>query len=191
MRICGVNLQVNFISESIEKKHNLEEKLAKKSQNQKIEKYFQDLFMRVIILENIRSLNNVWAIFRTADGAGFDRVCLVGYTPTPPREEITKTALWAENSVPWEYFVEIKDAIEHYKKNDCPIIVLEKNTISTDLFDLPKIESVALIVWNELEWVSEIAQKMADHICHLPMFGVKESLNVAVAAGIGMYSMIS
>ncbi len=143
--------------------------------------------MRVIILENIRSLNNVWAIFRTADGAGFDRVALIGYTPTPPREEISKTALWAENFVPWEYFVEIKDAIEHYKNQGCAIIVLEKNEKSTNLFELPKTDSVALVVWNELEGVSETAQKMADNICHLPMLGKKESLNVAVAAGIGMY----
>ncbi len=146
--------------------------------------------MHVIILENIRSLNNVWAIFRTADGAGFDRVALVGYTPTPPREEISKTALWAENFVPWEYFVEIKDAIEHYKNQGCTIVVMEKNTISTNLFELPKITSVALIVGNELEWVSETAQQMADSICHLPMLGKKESLNVAVAAGIGMYATL-
>lgn len=107
--------------------------------------------MRVIILENIRSLNNVGAIFRTADGAGFDRVALVGYTPTPPREEISKTALGAENFVPWEYFVEIKDAIEHYRNQGCEIVVMEKNTVSTNLFEIPKMESVALIVGNELE----------------------------------------
>lgn len=147
--------------------------------------------MRVIILENIRSLNNVWAIFRTADGAGFDRVALVGYTPTPPREEISKTALWAENFVPWEYFVDIKDAIEHYKNQGCTIIILEKNTLSTNLFEIQKPHLVALVVWNELEGVSEIAQKMADHICHLPMLGKKESLNVAVAAGVGMYAVVN
>ncbi len=146
--------------------------------------------MRVIILENIRSLNNVGAIFRTADGAGFDRVALVWYTPTPPREEITKTALWAEDFVPWEYFVEIQDAIAHYKNQGCTIIALEKNEKSTDLFDLKKPNSVALIVGNELEWVSEMAQETADSICHLPMLGKKESLNVAVAAGIGMYAVI-
>lgn len=146
--------------------------------------------MRAIILENIRSLNNVWAIFRTADGAGFDRVALVGYTPTPPREEISKTALWAENFVPWEYFVDIEEAIKHYKDQECIIIVMEKNTKSTNIFELTQIPSVALIVGNELEGVSEVAQNMADHICHLPMLGKKESLNVAVAAGIGMYAMI-
>ncbi len=147
--------------------------------------------MRIIILENIRSLNNVGAIFRTADGAGFDRVALVGYTPTPPREEISKTALWAENFVPWEYFVDIEEAILHYKHLGCSIIVMEKNAASTNLFGLPKIDSVALIVGNELEWVSEKAQAMADHICHLTMLGKKESLNVAVAAGIGMYTQMS
>lgn len=146
--------------------------------------------MHVIILENIRSLNNVGAIFRTADGAGFDRVALVGYTPTPPREEISKTALWAEDFVPWEYFVNIESAIEHYKTQGCTIIALEKNKKSINLFDLEKPTSVALIVGNELEWVSEIAQETAEHICHLPMFGEKESLNVAVAAGIGMYAIV-
>lgn len=145
--------------------------------------------MRVIILENIRSLNNVWAIFRTADGAGFDRVALIWYTPTPPRKEISKTALGAEDFVPWEYFVSIQDAITHYKNQWCTIIVIEKNTISTNLFELPKIPSVALIVGNELEWVSKEAQKHAEHICHIPMFGKKESLNVAVAAGIALYHM--
>lgn len=145
--------------------------------------------MHVIILENIRSLNNVGAIFRTADGAGFDRVALVWYTPTPPRVEITKTALWAENFVPWEYFLRVEDAIEHYQNQWCTIIVLEKNTVSTDIFELKNPTSVAIIVGNELDWVSEEAQKKADHICHLPMLGKKESLNVAVAAGIGMYTM--
>ena len=72
--------------------------------------------MKAIILENIRSLNNVGAIFRTADGAGFDRVVCVGYTPTPPRKEITKTALGAENWVPWEYYENIEEAIQNYKE---------------------------------------------------------------------------
>lgn len=146
--------------------------------------------MKAIILENIRSLNNVGAIIRTADGAGFDRVVCVGYTPTPPRKEITKTALWAENWVPWEYYEKIEDAIHAYEEKGCSIIVMEKNSQSTNLFELKKTASVALIMGNELEWVSEIAQKMANHICHLPMLWKKESLNVAVAAGIGMYSVI-
>ena len=72
--------------------------------------------MKAIILENIRSLNNVGAIIRTADGAGFDRVVCVGYTPTPPRKEISKTALGAENWVPWEYYERIEDAIEIYRE---------------------------------------------------------------------------
>lgn len=72
--------------------------------------------MKAIILENIRSLNNVGAIIRTADAAGFDRVVCVGYTPTPPRKEITKTALGAENWVPWEYYEKIEDAINAYRE---------------------------------------------------------------------------
>lgn len=149
--------------------------------------------MKAIILENIRSLNNVGAIFRTADGAGFDRVVCIGYTPTPPRKEITKTALGAESWVPWEYYEKIEDAIDVYRERWCTIVALEKNERSVPIWTINNklsIINVGLIVGNELEWVSEIAQKMADHICHLPMLGKKESLNVAVAAGIGMYSVI-
>lgn len=146
--------------------------------------------MKAIILENIRSLNNVGAIIRTADGAWFDRVVCVGYTPTPPRKEISKTALGAENWVPWEYYEKIEDAIEVYRKLWCAIVVMEKNEKSTSLFELEKGLAIALVMWNELEWVSETAQKMADHICHLPMLGKKESLNVAVAAWIGMYHFV-
>ncbi len=157
--------------------------------------------MKVIILENIRSLNNVGSIIRTADGAGFDRVICVGYTPTPPRKEISKTALGAETWIPWEYYEKIEDAIDTYKKADCTIIVLEKNERSVLLANLPPEKggevkegnlggcerSICIIAGNELEGVSKTAQEMADHICHLPMLGKKESLNVSVAAGIAMY----
>lgn len=146
--------------------------------------------MKAIILENVRSLNNVGAIIRTADGAWFDRVVCVGYTPTPPRKEISKTALGAENWVPWEYYDDIEKAIQTYQELWCEIVVMEKNEKSTSLFDLKKNLSIALIMGNELEWVSQKAQKMADHICHLPMLGQKESLNVAVAAWIGMYHLV-
>ncbi|MBP7773493.1 TrmH family RNA methyltransferase [Candidatus Gracilibacteria bacterium] len=147
--------------------------------------------MKAIVLENIRSLNNVGAIFRTADGAGFDRVVCVGYTPTPPRKEISKTALGAENFVPWEYYETIEDALNEYKKIGCTIIALEKNKKSTSLKELQVSgENICLIAGNELEGVSEIAQKMANHICHLPMLGKKESLNVAVATGIALYLLM-
>ncbi len=107
--------------------------------------------MKAIILENIRSLNNVGAIIRTADGAGFDRVVCVGYTPTPPRKEISKTALGAENWVPWEYYEKIEDAIQTYKNLGCSIVVMEKNKVSTDFFTLDSRDNVALIMGNELE----------------------------------------
>lgn len=150
--------------------------------------------MKAILLENIRSLNNVGAIFRTADGAGFDRVVCIWYTPTPPRKEISKTALGAENFVPWEYYETIEDAINTYKKLGCTIIALEKNTKSTPLQDIKNNhniwQNVAIIAGNELEGVSNTAQEMANHICHLPMLGQKESLNVAVATGIALYTFI-
>lgn len=126
--------------------------------------------MKAIILENIRSLNNVGAIFRTADGAGFDRVVCVGYTPTPPRKEITKTALGAENFVPWEYYESIEEAIGTYRRNGCTIIALEKNKKSMPVKALDTgIENVCIIAGNELDGVSKTAQDMSDYICHLPM----------------------
>lgn len=97
---------------------------------------FTNCRMKAIILENIRSLNNVGAIFRTADGAGFDRVVCVGYTPTPPRKEISKTALGAENFVPWEYYETIEDALNEYKTKGCTVIALEKNKKSISLKEL-------------------------------------------------------
>lgn len=132
-------------------KENLQKERRKRESNISSSTFRKNVSMRVIMLENIRSLNNVGAIFRTADGAGFDRVALIGYTPTPPREEISKTALGAEDFVPWEYFVNTKDAIEHYKDQGCIIVALEKNEKSTNLFELPKMESIAVIVGNELE----------------------------------------
>lgn len=144
--------------------------------------------MKAIILENIRSLNNVGAIFRTADGAGFDRVVCVGYTPTPPRKEISKTALGAENFVPWEYYDKIEDALKSYQNLGCTVVILEKNEKSTSIKTLStEMKNVCIVAGNELEGVSERAQSMADHICHLPMLGKKESLNVAVAVGIMLY----
>lgn len=107
--------------------------------------------MKAIILENIRSLNNVGAIIRTADGAGFDRVICVGYTPTPPRKEISKTALGAENFVPWEYYETIQDAIQTYKDMGCKVVVMEKNEMSTDFFSLDSFDDIVLIMGNELE----------------------------------------
>lgn len=80
----------------------------------------------IVVLENIRSLHNIGALFRSADGAGSQKLILVGYSATPPRREITKTALGAEESIEWEYFAKIEDFFVAYKKPDHLILALEE-----------------------------------------------------------------
>ena len=144
---------------------------------------------KILLLENIRSLNNVGAIFRTVDGAGWDKIILTGYTPTPPRKEITKTALGAENSVRWEYYENVEDAIQTHANAGYTILSAEKNNSSIPYDSIEKSDKTLLIMGNEVDGVSETAQSLSKHTIHLPMRGEKTSLNVAVAAGVLLYSI--
>ncbi len=149
--------------------------------------------IKYLVLENIRSAYNVGAIFRTADGAGVDKIFLVGYTPTPvdrfgrTQAEINKTSLGASETVPWEYSDEIESVIEKIKDEKFNLVPVEitDQSISLPKYTVP--ERVAYVLGNEVEGVSEAALKAADTIVEIPMRGRKESLNVSVAAGIVMY----
>ncbi len=144
---------------------------------------------RTLIVPDIRSLQNVGALFRTADGAGWDRLVLCGYTPTPPRAEISKTALGAEGWMPWEYFADVKAAITKLREEGFGVVALEKNGTSVDYreFDASKFHKLALLLGNETAGVSPEILALCDAVVHLPMRGKKESLNVAVAAAVAMY----
>jgi 23S rRNA (guanosine2251-2'-O)-methyltransferase len=143
---------------------------------------------RVVILENIRSLHNVGAIFRTADSAGWDSVYLCGYTGCPPDRRIEKVSLGAENAVEWKHFPNTTEAIVELKNNGFTIVALEQTVSSTELFRAPtETQKLALILGNEVEGVSSDALKLTDVSYEIPMFGHKTSLNVSVAAGIAFY----
>jgi 23S rRNA (guanosine2251-2'-O)-methyltransferase len=143
---------------------------------------------RVVILENIRSLHNVGAIFRTADSAGWDRVYLCGYTGCPPDRRIEKVSLGAENAVEWKHFPNTTEAIIELKNNGFTIVALEQTVSATELFRAPtETQKLALILGNEVEGVSSDALKLTDVSYEIPMFGHKTSLNVSVAAGIAFY----
>ncbi len=144
----------------------------------------------VLILPNIRSCHNVGAMFRTADACGFTKLYLVGYTPFPPRPEINKVALGAEKTVPWEHSESLIELIYRLKKQGYTIVALEKTEESTDIgtYD-PDEKNVALIVGNEVDGIKEEVLAHVDAVVHIPMHGMKESLNVSVAAGIGMYEI--
>ena len=142
-----------------------------------------------LICQNIRSLYNVGSIFRTADAFGVDRIFLCGFTGYPPRKEISKTALGAEKSVPWERHWQTHEVIKQLKKLNFQVIALELIKTSQPLEKFKPRFPIALIVGNEKNGVSQKILKMCDKQIHIPMQGIKESLNVSVAAGIALHDL--
>ncbi len=145
----------------------------------------------VVVLDDIRSLHNVGAVFRTADAAGFSHVYLAGITGVPPRKQIAKVSLGAEDWIAFSYFSFLPDIILPLKMQGYSIVALEKNASSKSLYteltgkklSLP----ICLILGNEVQGVSPEALVLADHVCHLSMRGEKESLNASVAFGVAAY----
>ncbi len=146
---------------------------------------------KYLLFDNIRSLHNVGAIFRTADGARFDRIYLTGITPHPPREEISKTALGAEEWVSWEYYQDPLEIINTLKLQNTQIIALEQSSTSVDYRALRDMTAdVCIVLGNEIGGVSPEILALADTTIEIPMLGRKQSLNVATAAGICMYELV-
>lgn len=147
------------------------------------------------LVEDVRSLWNVGSIFRSADGAGFGQLFLSGITGCPPRKEIAKTSLGAEDHLVWSYHLSAVDVIPQLKKSGVLIVGLERNQQSIDLeqtLSADKLQTpLCLIVGNEVTGLSVEALDLCDVVCHLPMKGFKESLNVAVAFGVAAYLLSS
>ena len=140
-----------------------------------------------ILVENVRSVHNVGSIFRSADGFGAEKIYLTGYTAHPPRKDLHKTALGAEDAVPWEYYENPLDAAEVIKKQGIPLILIEQTKQSKSMYEIEWKFPLCFIVGNEVSGVSEELSSMADIHVELPMRGVKQSLNVSVAAGVVGY----
>lgn len=148
--------------------------------------------MKIILLDSIRSMQNVGAIFRNSDWAWFEKIILTWFTPTPPRWEITKTALWAENTVIWEFYEDKIEIVNNLKKDWFKIISVE---LTPDAVDYRKYfwkstDNICLILWNEVSWVSKELLELSDEHIMIPMLGQKNSLNVSVAAWIVMYAFV-
>ncbi|MDD4606936.1 MAG: TrmH family RNA methyltransferase [Patescibacteria group bacterium] len=142
-----------------------------------------------VICHNIRSAYNVGSIFRTADGAGIDKIFLTGYSPTPENYKVLKTSLGAEQKVKWQKSRQISKIIQELKKQKFQIIALE--TGGQLLYDKKfkfKNKSV-LILGNEKTGLSKTILNQVDKIISIPMRGFKESLNVSVAFGIAIYEI--
>ena len=143
------------------------------------------------MLDNIRSLYNVGAMFRTSDGALARHLYLTGYTPAPPRTEIAKTALGAIDTVPWSHHRDPLEAIAVARASGMRICLLEQTDASVPLFSLtPADFPLCLVVGNELTGVSPAIVREADMAVEIPMFGVKHSLNAAVAFGIALFECV-
>jgi len=141
----------------------------------------------VVVLDNIRSLYNVGSIFRTSDGVGVEKIWICGITGHPPNNQITKTALGAEEHVAWEYRQDICSVLKELKQKNYQIILLEQTqeSCSYDLVDL--VAPVCLVVGNEIEGVSSDILELCDEAIEIEMSGIKNSLNVSVAFGVIAY----
>jgi len=144
-----------------------------------------------LLLDDIRSLNNIGSIFRTADAFRLVHIHLCGITAQPPHRDIQKTALGATESVDWSHHKSILDCIVDLKADGSRIFALEQTTESVDLrsFQCKATDSLALIVGNEVKGVSEDALAMCEGSLEIRQFGTKHSLNVAVSTGMAVYHL--
>ncbi|MBX4189586.1 TrmH family RNA methyltransferase [Candidatus Parcubacteria bacterium] len=151
----------------------------------------------VLVLDNIRSVENTGSIFRTAEGLGVAKIYLVGTTPTPldrfgrKRADFAKVSLGSEDLIKWEYVENVQEAIDNLRSQNFKIISLEQDPRATKLEPNTKpLEPFALVVGNEVDGVSKEALDLSDEIVEIEMRGEKESLNVSVATGIALYVLL-
>jgi len=142
-------------------------------------------------MHNIRSLHNVGAVFRSADAFGIRELRLSGHTPAPPRPEITKTAIGAEQYVKWKKVEDPVAEIKNLKHRGYTIAALEQTDQSTLLNEwIPEKDKICLILGNEVTGVADELIGLIDLSVEIPQFGNKHSLNVSVAAGVALYGIL-
>jgi len=143
-----------------------------------------------VLLDSIRSNYNVGSIFRTSDGVMIEKLFLCGYTPYPPKKEILKTALGSTDSVKWEYVKSPKEIISRLKNKGIKICALELTNKSKRYYDISGGDfPLCLLVGNEITGVSQELLDLCDFSLEIPQYGIKQSLNVAVAYGIAIFEL--
>ena len=141
-----------------------------------------------VILNSIRSAYNVGSIFRTSDGAMITKLFLCGYTPTPENKEVLKTALGSTESVEWEFVEDAKSVIKILKQSGVHVCALEQTDSSRPYYSVtPNDFPLALVVGNEITGVDQELIDLCDFAIDIPQYGIKQSLNVAVAYGIAVF----
>jgi len=143
-----------------------------------------------ILLDNVRSLYNVGAFFRSADAAGCERMHLCGITGRPPKPGITKTALGSEETVPWEHHSDPRAVIRELRQRGYEIAAVETNPRSVDLFDWQPHFPLCVLFGHEVDGLGADLLEMCDTSIRIPMLGRKHSLNVATAGGVVIYELL-
>lgn len=145
----------------------------------------------VIVLDNIRSLNNIGSVFRTADAFRVEKICLCGITAIPPNKDIHKTALGSTESVDWEYYKETVDAVSDLQKKGYRVFAIEQvdTSVSLNRFEPAGMGRIAFVFGNEIKGVGEEVVRKADGCIEIPQFGTKHSFNIVVSAGIVLWDI--
>lgn len=147
----------------------------------------------VVILDHIRSLNNVGSVFRTSDAFRVESIYLCGITACPPNAEIHKTALGAEETVDWKYFNDTLEAVENLKKDGYTVCAIEQveGSVMLDKLQLDKDKKYAIVMGNEVKGVQQSVVDKCDMCIEIPQYGTKHSLNVSVTTGIVIWEFFN
>jgi len=170
----------------------------RKLKNNELERLKIDEFKKadkiplIVILDNIRSLNNIGSVFRTSDAFLIEKIYLCGITAKPPHKEIHKTALGATESMDWDYFENILELVENLQEESVEIVSIEQTVNSTMLqdFEISKNQRYAVIFGNEVKGVQQEVVTQSDFCIEIPQFGTKHSLNISVSCGIVLWDLI-
>ncbi|MBW8332261.1 MAG: RNA methyltransferase [Prolixibacteraceae bacterium] len=145
-----------------------------------------------VVLDNVRSCNNIGSVFRTSDALLIENVVLCGITATPPNKDIHKTALDAEKSVPWQYFEETEEAVKKLRESGYRVFAVEQveNSISLPDFIPEKDQKLALVFGNEVKGVQQSVIDLCHGAIEIPQYGTKHSFNISVSAGIVLWDLV-
>jgi len=144
----------------------------------------------IIVLDNVRSLNNVGSVFRTADAFLVEAIYLCGITGTPPNKDIQKTALGSTETVWWKHYPNTVDAVNELKQNGYKVLAIEQAESAIMLNDFkPANEKLAIVFGNEVKGVQQEVMDASDGVLEIPQVGTKHSLNIAVSAGIVVWDL--
>lgn len=143
----------------------------------------------VVVLDNVRSLNNIGSVFRTSDAFLVESVYLCGITATPPNKDINKTALGAQDSVDWKYFKNSIEAINNLKKENYKILSIEQadNSIMLNDFVIDQQQKYAIVFGHEVKGVDDEIINISEFCIEIPQYGTKHSFNISVSVGIVLW----